>query len=38
MQTADQSVDEACKLVANYQKGKSALELLREERQSQFAR
>ena len=38
IQTTHQSVDEACQMVAKYRKGKSPMELLREERQQQDKR
>ena len=38
IQTATQSIGEACRMVAKYRKGKPALELLREDRQQESIR
>ena len=38
IQTATQSIDEACRMVAKFRKGKPALELLRAERHREMKR
>jgi len=38
VQTVTQSIDEACRMAAKYRKGKSALELLQEDRQQENRR